>query len=686
MNIREEDFFHVYIHVLVGDIVFTFCARYVGQFDTPPGLPLRATGVGSVATVAAGEGCSYSTLVGGRTAYWLLRPPFTQRESANAIRSSGWGIGCRTWPDVDHYEQDVYTLQDMDVLCTAHLDYQDHRFRPTRFEYVINAVVCIASIRRGSFLVAPSTWIGRAKVLERVSEDIMSSCLECALPSGRIIWVRVGNSNVIMDVGVVGTYFSTFPGTVTMGRLTFGTLLAEERLSYSRDGRATSRSPSYPLSKLAATIAGREYICEGHGQISSSYEEGGSSSSTPGIPARSSGTSLVSGTSSDAQYRDSMRTPILPLTIHFDFHGQRLLEVVTTDFVAFHSSFVTPRHAVIDPSDAEVLRRGQRVLVIGSIHMVLRLVKNHGLTTDRPLCTVIECVVEDDDAQQAVILLAANFLVHRSFVAEEQPNGFFTGTGEGCAVVGVDGLGRNGVVGGISLMYYRSVQTLGLDRYIILLDGYTVSFAVPHEVRYWRQLLPGGVASRVSHCGSSQLAWWPIFNTQKWCSAETVIPTHIERLVRKKIRFSVSGAPYPRWSLEYDGMLVDETALPETLSVGTILGSTLLDIARFPHASAAELRKMGNYVVLDFFTRDLVGRGSVVILPFCSSQKVVVLNATRCGRYDYLLKCASLEGTETVTLRVPDNYVDGLSFTWMGMLSSFLIRSMRSLSVYCCNV
>ncbi|KAJ7077477.1 hypothetical protein C8R43DRAFT_966103, partial [Mycena crocata] len=356
MNIREEDFFHVYIHVLVGDIVFTFCARYVGQFDTPPGLPLRATGVGSVATVAAGEGCSYSTLVGvvRRTG---CCPPFTQRESANAIRSSGWGIGCRTWPDVDHYEQDVYTLQDMDC--------------------------CVPRISTTRIIDSDPLGLNTSLTLYAKEVKVLLACF-AAVSARDVACLQWWTST-----RVKGVYFSTFPGTVTMGRLTFGTLLAEERLSYSRDGRATSRSPSYPLSKLAATIAGREYICEGHGQISSSYEEGGSSSSTPGIPARSSGTSLVSGTSSDAQYRDSMRTPILPLTIHFDFHGQRLLEVVTTDFVAFHSSFVTPRHAVIDPSDAEVLRRGQRVLVIGSIHMVLRLVKNHGLTTDRPLCTVI---------------------------------------------------------------------------------------------------------------------------------------------------------------------------------------------------------------------------------------------------------------------------------------------------------
>ncbi|KAJ7135264.1 hypothetical protein C8R43DRAFT_1132800 [Mycena crocata] len=456
MNVHEEHYFHVYTHVLDHDLVYTFHTRYVGQYDSPPDLSFHPI-ITREATIVleAGEGCRFFMDVNGRMAYWLLVPPFTSTGSERAVRFRVDGSHTGgNWPSVEDFDQAVYTMQDGELLCLSYLARQDTSLSPPRPEYVLNALLSGALIRRGSMLVAPAAWRGRAKVLERIVDDGTSSILECELADGRTVWVKAWNQDIFMDVG--RNFFELCP--LVMGRLTFGTMLAEERTCYLEYGIPTSLPSIDPCRKLARSIAKEEYDSQ---SVHARWQMfGRSRSHSPSIE----GSSVVSSspTISSAILERFRPVPYSSPTIsRVDFRGRPLLEVVTADFVQLLSSFTIMRHAVVDPSEPESLRRDQCVLIVGAIHMPVRFVKNHGSTLEHPLCSVIECVSEGGAIRTPVILLAANFLVHASFTVEEEPNAGYVGTVRGANIFDLGNLADIDHVIGVAVTYYQATEGLG---------------------------------------------------------------------------------------------------------------------------------------------------------------------------------------------------------------------------------
>ncbi|KAJ7821161.1 hypothetical protein B0H13DRAFT_1920959 [Mycena leptocephala] len=398
MYLHDEHFYNVYIHVPVGNVVYSFHARFLGQLHIPPDVSFHpgASRDASI-VITAGQGCSFFMETGGHRAYWLLVPPFTSRESEKAVRWSTPSRSNYNWPYSEHHEQDVYDIQEGDILCTAHLERLDRRFDPPRFEYVLHRIFSDAPIRRGSFLVSPAAWKGRARVRERVSEDIVTSCLECVLPSGRTIWVRALNRTVHINVGVLGG----------IGR-TLARKMAEEEWNKRRtvrDNREIRRTPS-----------------------------------NVGVTRRLD--------------TDREILPRLP-DLRFDYQGHLLLEVVAADYVQLSDGFTVLRYAVTEPSSNEFIKRRDSGLVVGMLHQVVRFVRNHGSTIDRPRCTVVECVVESEAVSSTTVLLVPNGAVHPSFTVDDSPNQIFTGAVEGSRVVELTHLDDVGHVSGFSAMYYR---------------------------------------------------------------------------------------------------------------------------------------------------------------------------------------------------------------------------------------
>ncbi|KAJ7178768.1 hypothetical protein C8R43DRAFT_942367 [Mycena crocata] len=221
-----------------------------------------------------------------------------------------------------------------------------------------------------------------------------------------------------------------------MGRPTFCTMLEQERRSYRKNRRPTSHSLSQPGRTLARAIAKKEY----DDQRSRRYTryEALHLSSENGVVRRWSGTAFtvddrspspalertpqnlldtggsvsppVSAPSSNAVVDTERGTP-------FQRDVPLIVEVVVADIVQFEDGLTIFRYAIVDPSVPGFLRRGQTIVLVGMTQQVARLAKNHGSVLDRPLCSVLECVPEDDLAP-ITILLAANASVHPSFEVE----------------------------------------------------------------------------------------------------------------------------------------------------------------------------------------------------------------------------------------------------------------------------
>ncbi|KAJ7157045.1 hypothetical protein C8R43DRAFT_949275 [Mycena crocata] len=459
---HQGDYFHVYIHILTGDFLHTFHARHLTQYDFPPDIAYYPNVSGDASIIiAAGQGCSHVTRRDGRKVYWLLVPPFTQIVSERDFTTRNMRMRLVDWPYADRHEQVFYELKTEDILCAAYLGCFDaRRYHPARCEYVVHRVFADKFIHRGVYLIAPSAWRGRAKVVERVSSGSVTSCLECVLPTGRVICVRVLDRMVVMDEGPL-----------------FTSMLEEERRSYREDRRPSPYPLTQPLRALAQSMAREEYEfrrARRHERFAAlrAVSIGGivrtwsgttmtldDRSPSPGSNIESAGffdeqgSSSVSGVAEEVDAVDASLEeglvlspfPVFALASEpqppgardvqdrVDFCGRILIEVVAADYLEFPSGLLIVRYAVIEPRTVGILKKDGRARLIGMHCQTVRLAKNHGPALDRPLCVTIECVPEDGEGP-SVILLASNILVHPAFLAEPFPNDTFIGSGPDCRV------------------------------------------------------------------------------------------------------------------------------------------------------------------------------------------------------------------------------------------------------------
>ncbi|KAJ7725044.1 hypothetical protein B0H16DRAFT_1736341 [Mycena metata] len=208
MNVHEQHYFHVYTQVVVDHLVYSFHVRFLGHVDVSPDISFYPTVTAPASIVIGpGQGCSFVLEYAGGRINWLLVPPFTMRECHRVVTRFDPKYPPVSSPSTHHYKRDIYVLRPRDILCSAHLAFQHRSSNPPRFEYTVHSIFSRGFVERGSFLVSPATWRGRAYVRERVSVDIMSSLLECVLVGGRIVWVRVPNEIVRMDEGIFGVLF-----------------------------------------------------------------------------------------------------------------------------------------------------------------------------------------------------------------------------------------------------------------------------------------------------------------------------------------------------------------------------------------------------------------------------------------------------------------------------------------------
>ncbi|KAJ7648560.1 hypothetical protein B0H17DRAFT_1215565 [Mycena rosella] len=110
------------------------------------------------------------------------------------------------------------------------------------------------------------------------------------------------------------------------------------------------------------------------------------------------------------------------------------IPVLLTDSILYHNIQV-PRFAILGPHQTGLLWEGRQIqLVHGDTHTI-HLRRNHGLSPQKPWCTVIEAEYEIDGLVYHRILLAAHFLVHDSFRREATPGAQFTGDGPNSTVL-----------------------------------------------------------------------------------------------------------------------------------------------------------------------------------------------------------------------------------------------------------
>ncbi|KAJ7773138.1 hypothetical protein B0H16DRAFT_1450983 [Mycena metata] len=241
-----------------------------------------------------------------------------------------------------------------------------------------------------------------------------------------------------------------------MGRKMFGFLLDQERESYRATLGPTRHPRSYPLRALAQTLAAAESR-----QRRSMHRERGSGVPVPmlsvlgatGFRSQSPtitepaerirspiSSSFRSSSVSATEPVDRMRTPEITYAvgdggipdIHLDYRGRRLVEVVMADIAGFSEGPTAFRYAVTDPNRGPCLREDDDVLLIGMLHHPARVFKNHGVAYERPLCTVVECLLNSD--RSSVVLLVPNYLIHLDFAAESEPNTLYTGAAVGVQI------------------------------------------------------------------------------------------------------------------------------------------------------------------------------------------------------------------------------------------------------------
>ncbi|KAJ6529541.1 hypothetical protein DFH09DRAFT_1093957 [Mycena vulgaris] len=132
--------------------------------------------------------------------------------------------------------------------------------------------------------------------------------------------------------------------------------------------------------------------------------------------------------------------------------------VILVDSVV-HNFTQTPRFAVLGPHQPSMLWEGRVIkLANGDTHTVV-LRRNHGASPQKPWCMVIEAEYEVAGLIFPRILLAANFLIHDTFIEEENPEPGYTGDGVAATVYDWLGFPYLGPTYGISATNYRRADS-----------------------------------------------------------------------------------------------------------------------------------------------------------------------------------------------------------------------------------
>ncbi|KAJ6579188.1 hypothetical protein DFH09DRAFT_1447473 [Mycena vulgaris] len=678
MNVHEQDYMHVFTHVLVGHLVCSFHVRIISRYDEPLDFAFfpHYTGTPTI-LIRPGYGCCFVVQHAGRDVHGLLVPPMSDRDAHRAFQSSDIYIGTRLWPEVTHFDQDVYQLRPGEVLCNAYLSGQIRRFEPEIYEYSICSLLSPGFVFRGTRLVCPSAWLAQAEVVDWVYDGLFFICLECVLPTGRVIWVKMPNERVSIVVGIRGrlgrslrrvwrwirrlalsynvTYYFSLP--TIMGRLTLTALLAEEKLLLdSSDLPPTSSDPFRSLARRLVRER-REYkerrraerfhaqvrldrgpsrnrspTSSGSGRSSFPFTPMVVTSPTPSPPPPPSSPRLF--VNAVPRIQDPFDSRGLSGLRH-DYMGHLIVKVATADFVEGDDGSTVYRHAVLDPGVARVFQADMTVLLIGMVHKLVRVVKNHGCSVQRPFCSVIECEASTAGTSP-VILLVANHLVHPTFTVAQ---------------------GRS----------VHRVITFALPPECDAPNaGCIVSFAVPHSavIDYSfesRSPLFQWVLVHATVDGRTVYKWLPNMVPRGSCSftSRSLRPPRTRQSALALVRHSVRDAPLPIWSLEYDAVVVAEVVhghLPE----GAVVG---VSVEISPVQSLPALKDFRMFEVFSIFAPCPIRIHTIVILPFSFLGHAEATSLLDAGPQSCLIQCVVLDTLEAVAIRVQISNVDVESFT-----------------------
>ncbi|KAJ7730799.1 hypothetical protein B0H16DRAFT_1469475 [Mycena metata] len=152
--------------------------------------------------------------------------------------------------------------------------------------------------------------------------------------------------------------------------------------------------------------------------------------------------------------------PPLGNVVRHDYAGNLIVRVLTIDSVVLRPGVAFRRHAIVEPGVDNVLQVDVRILLVGMVHHLVRVARNHGSSLDLPLCSVIECrTLSEPYPGSIIIVLAANRLVHPAFPVADPPVAAFKGLAPGSLVVETNHLRSLPVVPGPSIhrFYGRSV-------------------------------------------------------------------------------------------------------------------------------------------------------------------------------------------------------------------------------------
>ncbi|KAJ7665255.1 hypothetical protein DFH06DRAFT_1323649 [Mycena polygramma] len=127
---------------------------------------------------------------------------------------------------------------------------------------------------------------------------------------------------------------------------------------------------------------------------------------------------------------------VFPVIRH-DYSGRMLVVAATADCVEMPDGTTMFRHAVLEPTTSSTFKRDDWILLVGMVHDVVRVVKNHGPSSGHPLCSVLECHSRTRGAVPVVLLLVATPMLHRSFAVEDRPWSPFTGGAPGSQVLAI---------------------------------------------------------------------------------------------------------------------------------------------------------------------------------------------------------------------------------------------------------
>ncbi|KAJ7783136.1 hypothetical protein B0H16DRAFT_479437 [Mycena metata] len=123
---------------------------------------------------------------------------------------------------------------------------------------------------------------------------------------------------------------------------------------------------------------------------------------------------------------ETIRTFTPPLVTSSQLPAVLGIPVVFADAIVANTTVVL-RYAILGPNIPGMLWQNRIVQLTNGDYSRARVVKNHGVTIDKPSCTIVEAEYDYDGVVHTKILLAANYLIHSSFEEEIIPDRRYTG-------------------------------------------------------------------------------------------------------------------------------------------------------------------------------------------------------------------------------------------------------------------